>query len=150
VEGLSSRAALLAILALLLAMGAASGYFAHGSQVVQACVYGVGAWPLYVLTYLWMKADASARSTAPPPGAAPLIPVLLPIAVPYYLLATRRRWHKLLGMVLLLGYISIALAALSIGESSGNRLAAWQGARAALASPGTNRPPHHQPSLEAL
>jgi hypothetical protein len=85
---------LLGILTVILSAAFISGVVADGSAGTQMSIYSVAAWPVYLLTYAWMKADARARGSAPPPGAIPLIPVLLPIAVPYYLLATRRRWQS--------------------------------------------------------
>jgi len=62
------------------------------------------------------EGGARARTSTSPPGAIPLTPVLLPIAVPYYLLATRQRWHKILALCFVTGYIGIALALLSLGN----------------------------------
>jgi hypothetical protein len=82
---------LIAIAFLLLAASAFSGYVSHGTGSRE--IYTVTAWLLYVLSFFWMKADAKQRSVQPPPGAIPLIPWLLPIAIPYYLVATRRGWR---------------------------------------------------------
>jgi hypothetical protein len=51
-----------------------SGSAAYESEVAFT---GIVVFPLYVLTYLWMKADAQERSSASPPGAIPLVAVLL-------------------------------------------------------------------------
>ena len=117
-----ARRWLCGILAVILSTAFISGVVAHGSAGTQMSIYSIAAWPVYVLTYAWMKADARARGSVPPPGAIPLIPVLLPIAVPYYLLATRRRWRKILAVCFLTGYIGIALVLLSLGEFVGRWL----------------------------
>ena len=113
---------LLAILVSISTMAFLSGVVAHGSAEIQMSIYSFAAWPMYLLTYAWMKADARARGSAPPPGAIPLIPVLLPVAVPYYLLATRRRWHKILAVGFMTGYIGIALVLLALSEFLGRWL----------------------------
>src|SRR5882757_2220163 len=105
---MNARRWLLGILTVILSAAFISGVVADGSAGTQMSIYSVAAWPVYLLTYAWMKADARARGSAPPPGAIPLIPVLLPIAVPYYLLATRQRWRKILAVCFLTGYIGIA------------------------------------------
>jgi hypothetical protein len=117
-----ARRWLFGILAVILSAAFISGVVAHGSANIQMSIYSFAAWPVYMLTYAWMKADARARGSAPPPGAIPLIPVLLPIAVPYYLLATRRRWHKILAVCFLTGYIGITLVLLGLGECFGRWL----------------------------
>jgi hypothetical protein len=117
-----SRRWLCGLLAVILSTAFISGVVAHGSAGTQMSIYSVAAWPVYLLTYAWMKADARARGSAPPPGAIPLIPVLLPIAVPYYLLTTRRRWRKILAVCFLTGYIGIALVLLGLGEFVGSWL----------------------------
>jgi hypothetical protein len=113
---------LLGILAVISGAALISGVAAHGSADTQMSVYSVAAWPVYLLTYAWMKADARARGSTPPPGAIPLIPVLLQIAIPYYLLATRRRWHKVLALCFLTGYVAIALVLLIFCEFVGRWL----------------------------
>ena len=110
------------ILAVIFGAALISGVVAHGSASTQMSIYGGAAWPVYMLTYAWMKADARARGSAPAPGAMPLIPVLLPIAVPYYLLATRRRWRKILAVCVLTGYIGFAQVLLYLGEFVGRWL----------------------------
>jgi hypothetical protein len=113
---------LLGIFAVISSAACISGAVAHGSVDTQMNVYGVAAWPVYLLTYAWMKADARARGSTPPPGAIPLIPVLLQIAIPYYLLATRRRWHKVLALCFLAGYVGICLVLVISGEFVGRWL----------------------------
>jgi len=120
--GVVARRWLLGILTLILGVGFISGVIAHGSAATQRVIYGVATWPMYVLIYAWMKADARARGSPPPPGAIPLILVLLPIAVPYYLLATRHRWRKIFSVCFLTGYIGIALVLLGLGEFCGRWL----------------------------
>jgi hypothetical protein len=119
---MKARRWLLGILTVILSAAFTSGVVADGSASTQMSIYSVAAWPVYLLTYAWMKADARARGSAPPPGAIPLIPVLLPIAVPYYLLATRQRWRKILAVCFLTGYIGIAVVLLGLGESFGRWL----------------------------
>src|SRR5581483_5576519 len=113
---------LLGILAVISSAAFISGVVAHGSAETQRIVYSTAAWPLYLLTYAWMKADARARGSTPPPGAIPLIPVLPQLAIPYYLLATRRRWHKVLSVCFLAAYVGIALVLLLLGEFLGRWL----------------------------
>ena len=113
---------LLGILALILGVAFISGVVAHGSAATQRVIYSVATWPAYLLIYSWMKADARARGSPPPPGAIPLILVLLPVAVPYYLLATRHRWGKILSVCFLTGYMGIALVLLGLGELCGRWL----------------------------
>jgi hypothetical protein len=50
---------------------------------------GLGMYVLPVILYAWCKADAAARSVQPPPGAIPLLAVLLPVGWAYYVFATR-------------------------------------------------------------
>ncbi len=83
-----------------------SGSAAYESEVAFT---GIVVFPLYVLTYLWMKADAQERSSASPPGAIPLVAVLLPIAVPYYLIATRHGWGKALAVLGLVGFVVLVV-----------------------------------------
>lgn len=113
---------LLGILALFLGVGFISGALADGSADAQKTVYSVASWPTYLLIYAWMKADARARGSPPPPGAIPLIIALLPIAVPYYLLATRHRWRKIVSVCLLTGYMGIGVALFGLGEFCGRWL----------------------------
>jgi len=113
---------LLGILALILGAAAISGMVAHGSADTQRLIYGSAIWPMYLLIYSWMKADARARGSPPPPGAIPLILVLLPLAVSYYLLSTRHGWRKVLSVCCLTGYMGVALLLLGLGESFGHWL----------------------------
>jgi hypothetical protein len=122
VSSVAARRWLFGILAVALIAGLISGVVAQGSAATQMSIYSATAWPVYLLTFAWMKADARARGTVPPPGATPLIPVLLPIAVLYYLLATRRRWRKLLAVCFLSGYVGIGLVLLGLGELVGRWL----------------------------
>ncbi|MBS0421837.1 MAG: hypothetical protein JSR66_29275 [Proteobacteria bacterium] len=119
---MEARRWLFGILVVISSAAFISGMVAHGSADTQMSVYSVAAWPVYLLTYAWMKADARARGSTPPPGAIPLIPVLLQVAIPYYLLATRRRWHKVLSLCLLAGYVGIGLMLLDLGEFVGQWL----------------------------
>lgn len=93
-----------------------AGWLWHGADSVRRSVYVLAAFPLYALTYGWMKADARERGVSPPAGAIPLIAVLLPIAVPYYLLATRVRWGKLSGICRFMAYTVLVSSLAAIGE----------------------------------
>lgn len=75
--------------------------------------------PIYVLTYLWMKADALERSRDCPPGATPLIVGLYPIAVPYHLLATRSGWRRALALFWFLGFVVLVLVLNSLSAYAG-------------------------------
>src|SRR5512140_3605513 len=119
---MDARRWLCGILSVILITAFISGVVAHGSVGTQMSIYNAAAWPVYLLTYAWMKSDARARGSVPPPGAIPLIPVLLPIAVPYYLLATRQRWRKILAVSFMTGYIGIAIVLLGMGEFVGRWL----------------------------
>ena len=110
------------VLVVLSSSAVISGIVAHVSADIRMSVYFVAAWPVYVLTYAWMKADARTLGSTPPPGAIPLIPVLLPIAVSYYLLGTRQRWHKVLALCWLTGYVGIAFVVIILGEFIGRWL----------------------------
>jgi len=113
---------LLGILAIILGAAVISGMVAHGSADTQRTIYGIAIWPMYLLIYAWMKADSRARGSLPPPGAIPLILVLLPLAVSYYLLGTRHRWRKVLSVCCLIGYIGIASLLVGLGEFCGHWL----------------------------
>ena len=92
---MTARWWLCAILLLMFFVGVASGLFGHGSADARQCAFVCGTIPLYVMSYAWMKSDATARGVAPPPGATALIAVFYAASIPYYLLATRARWRKL-------------------------------------------------------
>jgi len=79
--------------------------------------------PIYVLTYLWMKADARERATQCPPGAIPLIVGLYPLAVPYHLLATRLAWRKGTALLWFLGFVSLAFVLNAAAACAGYFLA---------------------------
>jgi hypothetical protein len=111
------------ILATVVITALVSGYVAHGSRETQMAVYVAASWPIYVFTYLWMKLDAQRRSTQAPPGATPLIAAVAPLAVSYYLISTRRRWHKLSSIMLLCLYAWCLLWVVALGEKLGSRLA---------------------------
>jgi hypothetical protein len=117
---MSSRNWLIAIVLLLLAASGASGYVSHGSG--NRDIYTLTAWMLYVLTFGWMKADAKGRSVQPPPGAIPLIPWLLPIAIPYYLVATRRGWRGAASLCLAALFVAVLCAVAVLGEYVGRAL----------------------------
>ena len=55
----------------------------------RAMAAGLSMSVLPVTVYSWCKADAAARSVQPPPGAIPLLAVLLPLGWAYYVFATR-------------------------------------------------------------
>ena len=117
-----ARRWLLGILALVLGAAFIAGVVGRESSDTLRIIYSVATWPMFLLIYGWMKADARARGSPPPPGAIPLVPVLLPIAVLYYLLATRHRWRKVASVCFLTGYIGIAAALLGLGEFCGHGL----------------------------
>ena len=114
---------LLAILATAGVGAVASGYFAHGVAEVQRAAYAATAFPIYIFIYAWMKSDARVRTVETPPGAVPMIPILMPLAVPYYLIWTRRGWRKVSSLMLLSLYVLGLLATISLGEMLGRRLA---------------------------
>ena len=93
-----------------------------GSEEVRSSIYAGVAWVLYIFVYRWMKVDARERSVTPPPGALPLIVGLFLVAIPYYLLGTRRRWHKLSSVGLLCVYVVVALSCSIAGELLGGTL----------------------------
>src|SRR5882757_8561235 len=111
---MSSRSWLIAIALLLLAASGVSGYVSYG--LGSRDVYALIALPIYVLIYCWMKADARRLSVQPPPGAIPMIPWLLPIAIPYYLLGTRRNWRSVIAVGLAALSIGLACALVELGE----------------------------------
>jgi hypothetical protein len=119
---MSSRSWLIAIALVLLAAGAASGYISHGEG--NRDVYSLMVWPIYILTYNWMKADAKQRSFEPPPGALPLIPLLLPVALPYYLFGTRRGWRGAGSLCIAALVIAGLCAVMLLGEYIGSGLSA--------------------------
>jgi hypothetical protein len=107
---------LVAIGLLAFTTGLVAGSLGAGSPETWLSVYSGAAWLLYVCIYCWMKADARERSHEPPPGATPLIPVLLPIAIPYYLVWTRQRWRKLSSLGLLSLYAVMLMLCAAAGE----------------------------------
>ena len=113
---------LIAILAVVLVTAVSAGYLYGGDLGIRTSIYALSAFPIYVLIYLWMKSDARSRSSVAPAGATPLIPVLLPLAVPYYLLRTRKNWQKLSALSLLTIYILLMLVLIQVGESLGSWL----------------------------
>jgi len=113
---------LIVIVALLFVAGLACGCWIQSSLADQMAVFALAAWPLYVCTYCWMKADALSHARAPPPGAIPFIPLFLAAAVPYYLIATRRRWSRLSSMILLFAYVGVAATFVELGGWIGRKL----------------------------
>jgi hypothetical protein len=79
--------------------------------------------PLYVLTYLWIKADSRERATSSPPGAIPLVVGLFPVAVPYYLIATRRGWRKGVSLLWFAGFLLALLVLNGLSAVAGGWLA---------------------------
>jgi hypothetical protein len=118
-----ARCWLLAIVAVTAVGGLASGYLAHGVVATQTALYVLIGIFICILTYSWMKADAHRRAIQPPPGATALVAMLLGIAVPYYLLGTRRGWHKLWSILFLGLFVAVLLVAVTLGELLGRRLA---------------------------
>jgi hypothetical protein len=119
---MSSRSWLITIALLLLAAGVASGYASHGEG--NRDVYALMVWPLYVLTYCWMKSDAKRLSVQPPAGAIPMIPLLLPIALSYYLFGTRRGWRGAGSLCIAALAIASLCALMLLGEYVGSALSA--------------------------
>ena len=62
------------------------------SQLMSARAWGIGE-----------------RATATPPGATPLLVVLYPLAVPYYLLGTRRGWWRGVALLWFVGFVVLAV-----------------------------------------
>jgi hypothetical protein len=48
--------------------------------------------------------------------------VLIPVAVPYYLIGTHKRWHKILAILLLMGYVAVVIALTVAGQVLGEWL----------------------------
>lgn len=96
-----------------------AGLVSDGAAGGAEAISGLIVVPLYVLTYLWMKADARERVTSPPPGATPLVVGLLPVAVPYHLIATRRGWRKATALIWLFGFVALNLTLYVAGAYAG-------------------------------
>ena len=103
--------------------GFLAGFLAPWSQLNQRCVFVGAMFPIEVLAFAWMSADARAHGTNPPTGAAPLLVYVMPLAVLYHLLATRVRWRKLVALVCWSVSVVVALLALTIGQRTGVALA---------------------------
>jgi hypothetical protein len=121
---LGARAWLGWIWFVVLVSGVASGSpAAPEPEEAARIVLGVVVWPIYILTYLWMKADARERTMAPPAGATPLIVFLLPVAVAYYLVATQSGWHKAVALAKFAGFVAVSSVVFVIGVVGCNSLA---------------------------
>jgi hypothetical protein len=120
-----SRAWLIAIVLLTTVSGLLSGLvLAWGdSPDHQMGIGALTAVPYYVFTFLWMKSDASERGVSPPPGAMPLVIVLLPVAVPYHLLATRPGWKRAVSLLWFAGFLVLLAAISTIAAMGGAWLA---------------------------
>jgi hypothetical protein len=68
---------------------------------------------LPVISYLWCKEDAAARSVQPPPGAIPLLAVLVPVGLAYYVVATR---SALRACGVIIGAVFVTLGVTAGGE----------------------------------
>jgi hypothetical protein len=79
-----------------------------------AIAAGLGSVAMPILCYLWCKADSSARGVKPPPGAIPLMVLLLPIGWAYYVLATRPLFRAAL---VVLGTVLGALVILGLAQA---------------------------------
>ena len=75
---------------------------------------GLGSVALPVICFLWCKADSAARTVHAPPGAIPLMVVLLPVGWAYYLLATR---PPLRAVAVVVGTVVAAAAVLVIAQA---------------------------------
>jgi hypothetical protein len=100
---------------LALCMGLAISFLLTGFDLDRdhmAIAVLLGSCLLPVVTYLWIKADSAARAVKPPPGAIPLLVILLPIGWAYYVFATRRPMRAsltvLLGVVIGIGLLTVA------------------------------------------
>jgi len=119
----SARGWLGAILVLQTVAGSMVGMVADGSAGHERTILIVAAFPLYVFTYLWMKTDSQQRSTVPPPGAIPLVVLALPVAAAYYLLGTRRGWHKLTALARFAAFVVLCALLFGTASSAGHALA---------------------------
>ena len=116
-----ARSWAIAIVVLYASSGLVVGSVGGGEYELQVAAVSAITFPLYVFTYLWMKADARERGTASPPGAIPLVVGLFPVAVPYHLVATRRGWRKGLALLLLV-FLFAVLEINYLAESFGSWL----------------------------
>jgi hypothetical protein len=105
---------LVAILCFVLCVGIVIG-IEQGDWQDNMAIWVMAGFPLYILIYAWMRSDAAALQVRPPPGAIPLIPLSFPLAVLYYLLGTRRKWHKLGSLALLACYVCLASVIAGVG-----------------------------------
>jgi hypothetical protein len=105
-----ARTCLLAIAGLYTLSGLAAGLLSKESSESAQAAATLVFLPIYVFTYLWMKADACETASRCPPGATPLIVGLYPLAVPYHLLATRTGWRKAISLLWFLGFVLLAIA----------------------------------------
>ena len=71
-----------------------------------AIAAALGTYVLPIVLYSWCKADSSARAVQPPPGAIPLLAVLLPLGWAYYVCGTR---SPLRAFALIVGAAATAL-----------------------------------------
>lgn len=110
---------LIAIAGLFVLSGFAAGIWSGGSAENAQTAVALAVLPTYVLTYLWMKADARERAAQCPPGATPLIVGLYPIAVLYHLIATRPGWDKAIATLRFLGYAVLVMALHSVATYAG-------------------------------
>lgn len=121
----SARNWILAIVVLYTLGGFLAGLSGAGTYEAELAFGAIAVYPLYVFTYLWMKADARERAVASPPGAIPLVPVLFPIAVMYHLLSTRQGWRRGLALLWLLGFTALVLSSSILASMAGE----WLGQR---------------------
>jgi hypothetical protein len=123
IRAMRARHWLILIAALVSLAAIASGLVAHLSPEARPNIYVLMALLLQIFTYCWMKADARERDALPPPGAIPLIAAILPVAITYYVMATRRGWHRIVSISALLTYLSILAVCWITGEWIGWLLA---------------------------
>ena len=78
----------------------------------------LGSFVLPIVCYLWCKSDCAARAAEAPPGAIPMILVLLPIGWAYYLFKTRPPIKALLVVAgtVALATIVLVIVQLSLGS----------------------------------
>jgi hypothetical protein len=114
---------LFALAGLLTLSGLIAGVWSDGSGANAQGAAALAVFPIYIFTYLWMKADARERATQCQPGATPLIVGLYPIAVLYHLIATRPGWRKAVAALWFLGFVALLAVLNSIATYVGHLLA---------------------------
>lgn len=117
-----ARSWVIAIVLLYALGGLVAGSFGVEDFDLQMVAASLITYPLYVLTYLWMKADARERGLDSPAGAIPLVVCLFPVAVTYHLAATRRGWGRGLALLSFLVFMIAVLGINYLAEAFGTWL----------------------------